>query len=88
MRPYTLANAGPASPLAGTVTPTELPKSLSYYRFSGSLTTPPCTEGVRWLVLKTPVSASKAQIEAFQHAVKHHNKRPLQAMNGRVVVDD
>jgi carbonic anhydrase len=83
------ANAGPASPLAGAITPTEfLPKSLSYYRFSGSLTTPPCTEGVRWLVLKTPVSASKAQIEAFQHAVKHHNNRPVQAMNGRVVVDD
>ena len=71
------ANAGPASPLAGTVTPAEfMPKSLSYYRFSGSLTTPPCTEGVRWLVLKTPVSASSAQIEAFQHAVKHHNNRP------------
>ena len=82
------SETGPARPLPNTVKPLALmPKSMSYYRFSGSLTTPPCTEGVRWLVLKTPVSASRVQIEAFQRAVKHHNNRPVQPLNGRVVIE-
>jgi carbonic anhydrase len=80
--------SGPPRPLLNVVTPMAfLPKSRSYYRFSGSLTTPPCTEGVRWVVLETPVSASKAQIEAFEHAIKPHNNRPVQALNGRVVIE-
>lgn len=82
------SDAGPPRPLLNVVTPMAfLPKSRSYYRFSGSLTTPPCTEGVRWVVLETPVSASKAQIEAFEHAIKHHNNRPVQPLNGRVVIE-
>ena len=82
------ADAGPARPLVNAVTPMALlPKSRAYYRFSGSLTTPPCTEGVRWVVLETPVSASKAQIEALEHAIKHHNNRPVQPLNGRVVIE-
>ena len=64
-----------------------MPKTMAYYRFSGSLTTPPCTEGVRWLVLQSPVEASKEQIAAFEHAVGHHNNRPVQPLNGRLVVD-
>lgn len=68
--------------------PSELiPENRSYYRFSGSLTTPPCSEGVRWLLMKTPMTASKEQIEAFERAVKHYNNRPVQALNGRVVVE-
>lgn len=63
-----------------------LPKNLAYYRFSGSLTTPPCTEGVRWIVLKEPMSVSKAQIEAFKHAIHHDNNRPVQPLNGRVII--
>ena len=63
-----------------------LPKNKDYYRFNGSLTTPPCSEGVRWLVLKTPVSISKAQVEAFLHIVRHPNNRPIQATNARVIV--
>jgi carbonic anhydrase len=79
---------GPASPLPNVVTPAAfMPKSMSYYRFSGSLTTPPCSEGVRWLVLKTPVSAAKTQIAAFEHAIGHHNNRPVQPLNGRVVIE-
>ncbi len=79
---------GDPVPLKTRVIPNELmPENRSYYRFSGSLTTPPCTEGVRWILLKTPMTASKAQIEAFEHAVKHHNNRPVQALNGRVIVE-
>ncbi len=63
-----------------------LPKDKDYYRFNGSLTTPPCSEGVRWLVLKTPVSISKAQVETFLHAMHHPNNRPIQRTNARVIV--
>lgn len=74
--------------LKSRVIPSELiPENRAYYRFSGSLTTPPCSEGVRWLMMKTPMMASKAQIEAFERAVKHHNNRPVQALNGRVIVE-
>jgi len=63
-----------------------LPANLDYYRFNGSLTTPPCTEGVRWLVLKQPVVASHEQIEALKKAVGHTNNRPLQPLNARIVL--
>ena len=64
-----------------------LPTNRAYYRFSGSLTTPPCSEGVRWLVMKAPVSASAEQIEAFTHVMHHPNNRPVQAVNGRTVLE-
>lgn len=63
-----------------------LPESRDYYRFNGSLTTPPCSEGVRWLVMKNSVQASKEQIEAFSKAVGHANNRPLQPVNARPVL--
>jgi len=63
-----------------------LPKSKDYYRFNGSLTTPPCSEGVRWLVMKNAVSASKEQISEFKHALHEPNNRPIQALNSRIVV--
>ena len=65
-----------------------LPKNLTHYRFSGSLTTPPCTEGVRWLVVKQPQTLSEAQLEKFRHAMHHANNRPVQGLHGRVVVDE
>ncbi len=61
-----------------------LPANRAYYSFDGSLTTPPCSEGVSWFVLKTPVPVSAAQIGRFGH-VYAHNARPLQPLNGRVV---
>lgn len=61
-----------------------LPADKGYYTFEGSLTTPPCSEGVRWMVLKTPVTASAAQLDAFK-AIVHHNARPVQPLHGRVV---
>jgi carbonic anhydrase len=64
-----------------------LPQGRDYYRFSGSLTTPPCTEGVRWVVLKEPVTASKAQVAEFAKAIRHPNNRPLQPVNARTVLE-
>ncbi|MEJ2045415.1 MAG: carbonic anhydrase family protein [Reinekea sp.] len=63
-----------------------LPANKEYYRFNGSLTTPPCTEGVTWLVMKNPVTVSKAQIEKFSNVMHHPDNRPLQALNARVVL--
>jgi carbonic anhydrase len=63
-----------------------LPSKHDYFRFNGSLTTPPCTEGVRWLVMKTPVTASKMQVEAFSHVMHHPNNRPVQPVNARTVL--
>ena len=63
-----------------------LPKGGDYYRFNGSLTTPPCSEGVRWLVMKQPAAASKAQIQQFSKAIGFANNRPIQATNARAVL--
>jgi carbonic anhydrase len=61
-----------------------LPSVDRYYHYNGSLTTPPCSEGVSWFVLAEPVSLSAAQIKAFT-AIINHNNRPIQALNGREV---
>lgn len=63
-----------------------LPAAHDYYRFNGSLTTPPCSEGVLWLVEKQVQSASKAQIARLAEAIHHPNNRPLQALNARAVL--
>ena len=63
---------------------TFVPGKHGYYTYEGSLTTPPCSEGVRWFELKTAVEASAAQLQEF--AVRYpHNARPTQALNGRSV---
>lgn len=64
-----------------------LPEDRHFYRFTGSLTTPPCSEGVRWIVMKKPVQASAAQIKQFKALLRHDNNRPLQPLHGRVIVD-
>jgi carbonic anhydrase len=61
-----------------------LPADRTYYRFTGSLTTPPCSEGVLWNVLKTPIELSEEQLAAFT-ARYSMNARPVQPLNGRVV---
>ncbi len=65
---------------------TLLPKNREYYRFNGSLTTPPCSEGVRWFVMKDYSTISKAQVKEFLGAVHHANNRPIQPMNARKVM--
>lgn len=61
-----------------------LPKDKRYFQFMGSLTTPPCSEGVLWQVFKQPVTASREQIRLFSQLFPN-NARPVQPVNGRVV---
>jgi carbonic anhydrase len=61
-----------------------LPKDQRYYQFMGSLTTPPCSEGVLWMVLKQPVTVSREQLRLFAQLFPN-NARPVQAVNGRAV---
>jgi carbonic anhydrase len=63
-----------------------LPQDTSYYQYVGSQTAPPCTEGIKWFVLKTPVEVSAAQIGAFVKLYPH-DVRPLQPLNGRTVLE-
>jgi carbonic anhydrase len=63
-----------------------LPADRDYYRFNGSLTTPPCTEGVRWLVMKQPLTLSKGQVDAFLAVMHHENNRPVQPVHARPVL--
>jgi len=61
-----------------------LPRDRGYYTFEGSLTTPPCSEGVTWYVLKSPAQLSSGEIARFGKAYPM-NARPVQPLNGRVV---
>lgn len=61
-----------------------LPYSRSYYTYIGSLTTPPCSEGVTWLVLKEPVNVSAEQVSIFARLYRN-NARPIQPSNGRLI---
>ncbi len=61
-----------------------LPAKRGYYEFEGSLTTPPCTEGVRWLVLQRHSTVSQEELAAFRKLYPD-NARPLQPLNGRTV---
>lgn len=61
-----------------------LPASHAYYNYSGSLTTPPCSEGVNWMVLQTPVDISAEQLAAFTNIISN-NVRPVQPLHERVV---
>jgi len=62
-----------------------LPEVKHYYTLTGSLTTPPCSEGVKWVILKQPVSISGEQLTQYQ-TVYSHNARPLQPLNDRHVL--
>jgi carbonic anhydrase len=61
-----------------------LPHDKDFFQYTGSLTTPPCSEGIQWYVLKNPIELSDAQIAEYQR-LPHLNpsNRPLQPLNGR-----
>lgn len=61
-----------------------LPADRGYWTYTGSLTAPPCTEGVRWYVYQEPIAISPAQIKAFQTLFRV-NSRPLQEVHGRKI---
>lgn len=64
-----------------------IPREKSYYRYSGSLTVPPCSEGVVWIVMKSTMTASASQINAYKKLLGHDNNRPQQPLNGRMVIE-
>ncbi len=68
--------------------PRVLPHVLESVRYSGSLTTPPFTEPVAWVVMSQPIEMSAAQIEEFQHLFEEGNTREPQPLNGRTVASD
>lgn len=64
-----------------------LPPARTTYRYDGSLTTPPCSEGVKWFVMTTPIALSGEQIARFR-ALMSGNNRPVQPLNDRLVSTD
>ena len=75
----------PVAPPAATIDLNALlPSSRNYYTYMGSLTTPPCTEGVLWLVMKQPVQVSQDQINIFSRLYRN-NARPIQPASGRLI---
>jgi carbonic anhydrase len=61
-----------------------LPKDTRYFTYMGSLTTPPCSEGVLWMVMQQPVTVSPEQIDVFARLYPM-NARPLQQAQGRLI---
>ena len=64
-----------------------LPRNKATYRYSGSLTTPPCSEDVHWFVYAEPIEMSRDQIKAFRK-IFHGNNRPTQPLNDRTLLYD
>lgn len=60
-----------------------LPARQNYYHFLGSLTTPPCTEGLHWIVMINPITATQSEINALTTAAGGPNARPVQPLNQR-----
>jgi len=62
-------------------------KFANYYRYSGSDTSPSCTEGVRWFIMKNNLTFSAEQYQMFKKALGQDNNRPVQALNARMITE-
>lgn len=65
-----------------------LPGNRQMFRYSGSLTTPPCSEGVRWHVMQSPTTVSQQQVSAFLELFKGGNSRPIQPLKARDILKE
>ncbi len=63
-----------------------LPPSRGYFTYVGSLTTPDCSEGLKWIVMKQPVEISEQEIALFR-SIFANNARPVQALNNRLILE-
>jgi carbonic anhydrase len=75
---------GDTAAIASVDPTTFLPTDRGFFTYPGSLTVPPCSENVTWVLLKSPVTISHAQLEAFS-ALYPDDSRPLQPLNGRTI---
>ena len=64
-----------------------LPTNTRHFSYSGSLTTPPCTEGVQWIILEKPILISQQDLGQFVHLIGH-NAQPIQPLEGRQVEEN
>ncbi len=81
----------PVMPDEGVVDPAFLvrpidfvPDDRTFYQYDGSLSEPPCTEGVKWIIMRETIEFDESQIE-FLNGITDDNSRPLQPLNGRVI---
>lgn len=80
-------HAGKTVVADGTMNAMDLmPENKDYYRFDGSLTTPPCSEGVTWMVMKNPINVSSEQAHKFAELFHGNNARPVQPINARTIL--
>jgi carbonic anhydrase len=77
---------GQSSKVSESVNPAGLlPPDRGYWTYTGSLTVPPCTEGVKWIVMQQPMTVGRGQMRAFQAAVPLVSSRSLQDLHGRKI---
>lgn len=82
------ATEGPVHQESGNLNAARLlPSKHAAWRYEGSLTTPPCTEGVHWFVLESPITLSGEQLERLR-GILHVNNRPVQPLHERTVSED
>lgn len=80
--------SGETSDISGVRLKGLLPNERASFRYAGSLTTPPFTEGVQWIVLADPIRLSRRQIGAFRELFEEGNSREVQPLNDREVLSD
>lgn len=81
-----LASTGRQAPINTRKSKALLPQNPEYYRYSGSLTTPPCSEGVTWLVMTEPLEVLRARVEKFHSLMGGDTHRPVQPLNARLPI--